>query len=67
MKELRMKRFFWNEDTLEYFRFNSSYINKKELEKEVTEFVENECDLEENETEEMLIKDLLNQIYEFKN
>ena len=64
MKELRMKRFFWNEDTLEHFRFNSSYINKKELEKEVTEFVENECDLEENETEEMLIKDLLNQIYE---
>lgn len=56
-------KFYWNEETLEHFRFNSSYVNKKELEKEVIKFVENECDLEENETEEMLIKDLLNQIY----
>lgn len=59
-----MKRFSWNEDTLEHFRFNSSYVNKKEIEKEVTMFVENECSLEENETEEMLIKDLLNQIFQ---
>ena len=63
MKNKYKNKFYWNEETLEHFRFNSSYVNKKEIEKEVTKFVENECDLEENETEEMLIKDLLNQIY----
>jgi hypothetical protein len=63
MKNKYKNKFYWNEETLEHFRFNSSYVNKKELEKEVIKFVENECDLEENETEEMLIKDLLNQIY----
>tara|TARA_R110002020_G_scaffold217804_2_gene425558 strand:+ start:441 stop:674 length:234 start_codon:yes stop_codon:yes gene_type:complete len=62
MKNKYKNKFYWNEETLEHFRFNSSYVNKKEIEKEVTKFVENECDLEENETEEMLIKDLLNQI-----
>ena len=63
MKNKYKNKFYWNEDTLEHFRFNSSYVNKKEIEKEVTKFVENECSLEENETEEMLIKDLLHQIY----
>ena len=62
MKKYKNK-FYWNDETLEHFRFNSSYVNKKEIEKEVTKFVENECSLEENETEEMLIKDLLHQIY----
>ena len=62
MKKYKNK-FHWNDETLEHFRFNSSYVNKKEIEKEVTKFVENECSLEENETEEMLIKDLLHQIY----
>ena len=63
MKNKYKNKFYWNEETLEHFRFNSSYVNKKEIEKEVTKFVENECSLEENETEEMLIKDLLHQIY----
>ena len=63
MKNKYKNKFHWNEETLEHFRFNSSYVNKKEIEKEVTKFVENECSLEENETEEMLIKDLLHQIY----
>ena len=31
--------------------------------KEITLFVENECSLEDNETEEMLINDLIKQIY----
>tara|TARA_R100000353_G_scaffold60077_1_gene47644 strand:+ start:118 stop:315 length:198 start_codon:yes stop_codon:yes gene_type:complete len=63
MKNKYKNKFHWNDETLEHFRFNSSYVNKKEIEKEVTKFVENECSLEENETEEMLIKDLLHQIY----
>jgi hypothetical protein len=46
-------KFYWNSDTLEYFKNNPSKIN---------DFVKYECDLEEGETEEMLIKDLKKQI-----
>jgi hypothetical protein len=57
------KQFYWNDETIQHFRFISSYLNKKQVEKQITEFVFNECDLEENETEQMLIKDLTNQVY----
>jgi hypothetical protein len=50
-------KFYWNSDTLEYFKNNPSKINK---------FVKYECDLEEGETEEMLIKDLKEQIKNLK-
>jgi len=56
-------KFYWNEDTLNHFKFQTNYQNKNETLKEVTEFVENECSLEDNETNEMLIKDLITQIY----
>ena len=55
--------YHWNEDTLNAFILESNYINKEELLKSVTEFVEIDCHLEDGETEEMLVKDLLNQIY----
>jgi len=57
------KKYYWNDETLQHFKFISSYLNKKEVTKEVTKFVFNECHLEENETEKMLIKDLIKQIY----
>ena len=44
-----MKRFEWNEDTLEYFRKNRN---------EIKSFVINNCDLEDGESYEELIKDL---------
>ena len=56
-------KFYWDEDTLNAFRFESNYMNKEELLKSVTEFVEINCHLEDGETEEMLVEDLLNQIY----
>jgi len=55
--------YHWNEDTLNAFILESNYINKEELLKSVTEFVEIDCHLEDGETEEMLVEDLLNQIY----
>ena len=63
MSTIKEKKFYWNEDTLEHFKFNSNYQNKEEVIKEITLFVENECSLENNETEEDLIKDLTNQVY----
>ena len=60
---MKNKKFHWNEDTLEHFKFQSNYQNENETIKEITKFVENECSLENNETEEMLINDLVKQVY----
>jgi hypothetical protein len=47
-----MKTFYWNKETLEYY---STHLN------EIENFVKYECDLEDNETYEDLIKDLTKQ------
>jgi len=56
-------RFYWNEDTLQAFRLESNYLSTQELLNEVEKFVENCCSLEDGETEEDLVQDLLNLIY----
>jgi len=57
-------KYYWNEETLEIFKelieLDESFENIK---KEVEIFVDRDCDLEDGETNEMLVKDLLNQIY----
>jgi len=57
-------KYYWNEETLEIFRelieLDESFENIK---KEVEIFVERDCDLEDGETNEMLVEDLINQIY----
>ena len=63
MSTTKEKKFYWNEETLEHFKFQSNYQNENETIKEITLFVENECSLENNETEEMLINDLVKQVY----
>ena len=60
---MKNKKFYWNEDTLDYFKFQSNYQSKEENIKEITNFIEHSCSLEDNETEEDLIKDLTNQVY----
>ena len=56
-------KFYWNEDTLNHFKLNSNYQSKDEVIKEITNFVEIDCSLENNEIEEDLIIDLINQVY----
>ena len=63
MSTTKEKKFYWNEETLEHFKFQSNYQNENETIKEITEFVENECSLEKGETDEMLINDLVKQVY----
>ncbi len=63
MSTVKEKKFYWNEDTLNYFKFVSNYENKKQVIEEITDFVEYNCSLEDNETEEDLIKDLTKQVY----
>jgi len=59
-----MKKFHWNEDTINHFKFLSNYGYRNEVLVLVKEFVQADCSLEDGETEEELIIDLMNKIYE---
>ena len=61
---LNMSKFYWNEDTVEHFKFASNYGTVNEVHNMVKEFVEIDCVLEGDETEEELVTDLMNKIYE---
>ena len=56
-------KYTWNEDTLDHFKFIANYDTKVNLLYEITEFVENNCDLEENEVYQDLVDDLVAQVY----
>lgn len=56
-----MKTFYWNEETLQYFK-SIEFNERLNL---MMDFVENECDLEEGETVSMLYNDLNRQVLEY--
>ena len=56
-------KYTWNDHTLNSYKELIVKINKEEMLKEVDFFVTNHCNLEDGDTNEMLIEDLLNQIY----
>ena len=56
-------KYTWNEETLEHFKFIANYDTKENLLYEITEFVENNCSIEENEVEQDLVDDLVAQVY----
>lgn len=58
-----MKRFTWNDDTLEYFRELKEQSTLTDLKREVWYFISHNCEVEENETYEDLAKDLFRQIF----
>ena len=61
------KRYYWNESTLKLFRdLIDLGDDKEQVRKNVEFFVNKDYTLEENETEEMLINDLMNQIYDYE-
>ena len=53
----------WNEETINYFKFISSYLNKEKTIEKIELFVEVDCIPEGDESEEDLVKDLINKIY----
>ena len=57
-----MKNFYWNPETLDFFQLLKESEGDEKMKESVEMFVYNECDLEDNETFEDLIKDLLYQI-----
>ena len=58
-----MSKFYWNEETIQHFRFQSNYINEKQMLESVKDFVKCDCTPEDGETEEDLVIDLMEQIY----
>ena len=55
--------YYWNEDTVDNFKFMSSYLSKDKVIEEIVEFVLYECSLEDGETDEMLVENLTNRIF----
>lgn len=51
--------YFWDEDTINHFKFVSSYLNSSQLKQEIKKFVECNCQLEEGENENDLVEDLI--------
>tara|TARA_B110000971_G_C19899628_1_gene449305 strand:+ start:642 stop:971 length:330 start_codon:yes stop_codon:yes gene_type:complete len=55
--------YFWSESVIIHFQFESCYKSKEETIKSIALFVANKCSLEEDETEEMLVKSLTDRIF----
>ena len=61
-----MSLFYWSEETINYFKFISSYLTKEQTIRKIELFVEMDCIPAEEETEDMLVQDLINVIYKQK-
>ena len=61
-----MSLFHWSEETINYFKFISSYLTKEQTIRKIELFVELDCIPAEEETEDMLVQDLVNVIYKQK-
>tara|TARA_R110000737_G_scaffold331760_1_gene348243 strand:- start:636 stop:839 length:204 start_codon:yes stop_codon:yes gene_type:complete len=57
-------KYHWSEDTISHFHFISSYISKDAVLEKIENFVDVECQLEDGDTEEDLVQDLMSKIYE---
>jgi hypothetical protein len=58
-----MSLFYWSEETISHFKFISSYLTKKQTVRKIELFVETDCIPAEEETEDMLVQDLINEVY----
>ena len=56
-------KYTWNHDTINHFQHMSSYLSGKEIYEMVQDFVAVDCQLEDGDTEEMLVEDLYKQIF----
>ena len=53
-------KFHWNSDTIEYFKELYAIIPTDDYYRKIEEFVKYECDLEDGETHQDLMVDLIN-------
>lgn len=62
---MQVNKYYWDEETINYFKFISSYLTKEQTIRKIELFVEVDCIPQGNESEEDLVEDLTNII--FKN
>jgi len=60
-----MSKYEWNEDTINHFKFESSYIGRNVIYQKIVDFIDVECQLEDGDDEEEMAEDLMNKV--FKN
>ena len=60
---MNQSKYHWNDHTLDYFNHQMTIKSARQVYEEIQEFVECECNTEDNETEQDLIDDLYNTLY----
>lgn len=60
---MKTTKYYWNPETINHFQFMSSYLSGEDILEMVQDFVEVDCDLEDGETEEDLVNDLIYAIF----
>lgn len=54
-------KYYWNQETIDHFQHLNNYMSRKDIIEEIENFVYNDCTIEEGETHEDLVNDLINQ------
>jgi len=60
---MKKKVYYWNEDTVDHFKFISNYSHKSEVINAIKEFVDLNCTIEDGESEEDLYNDLILKVF----
>ena len=58
-----MKRYEWDEETVNYFKFASEYTNREGVFQILKVFVEKNCQLEDGDDEDEMVESLISEIY----
>ena len=56
-------KYYWNPETINHFQFMSSYLSSEDVLEIAQDFVSVDCAIEDGETEEELVIDLIRVIY----
>ena len=56
-------KYYWNQETINHFKFISSYLTKKQTMEKIELFIDADCIIQEDESEEDLALDLMKQIF----
>lgn len=61
-----MKDYYWSPQTIHHFRFEADYLSELEVKRRIKFFVDIECQIEEGETVDDLVENLLYKVYNLK-
>ena len=60
---MTVSKYYWNPETISHFQFMSSYLSGENVLEIAQDFVNVDCTIEDGETEEELVIDLIRVIY----